>query len=80
MPGAGPEAFSVTLSLVPIHSQPDMLELLFPFHSQEGREKLTLSAQAHPSITVLIYSICSGCYHYDCGHSKKDPWMVGAWS
>lgn len=50
------------LSLVHVHNQPDMLKLLFPFHSQEVEEKLTLSAQALPSITLLVYSICPGFY------------------
>ena len=73
MPGAGPEAFSLTLSLVPIHSQPDMLELLFPFHSQVGREKLTLSAQAHPSITLLVYSIALAVIIMTVATQRRTP-------
>lgn len=53
MPGAEPGAFSLTLSLVHLHNQPDMLELLFPFHSQEVEGKLILSAQTLPSLLSI---------------------------
>lgn len=53
MPGAEPGAFSLTSSLVHLHNQPDMLELLFPFHRQEVEGIPILSAQTLPSINLL---------------------------
>lgn len=50
-----------------------MLELLFPFHSPKIEEKLTLSTETHSGILLLVYSICSGFYYYDCGCSNRAP-------